>query len=75
MSEKTSKNVEIIADGSNQIKMVFPDEMEFSKGKRSISVEEVVKLLSGQSDAEVEGQICWPHCRSHCALTAVSLRG
>jgi len=73
--------VEIVADGTNRLTLVFPEGTELEGGKK-MTVEDVSKILRGAEDAEVEGQgsrSCrFPSliCRYHCSTnTAVSLRG
>ena len=51
--------VQAIADGTNKVSLVFPKAAKF-KGKKNISMNEVLKLLGKFSEGagDVEGQEC-----------------
>jgi hypothetical protein len=54
--------VQVIADGTNRVTLVFPKTAKV-KGKRKLSADEVLKLLFGVSKSEVAGQDCLVnHC-------------
>ncbi len=55
--------VQMIADGSNKVLLVFPRGAKL-KGKKTLSAAQVSKMLGLQSapkTAEVEGQCKWVH--------------
>lgn len=54
-SGKRSKNVKIVADGTRQVVLMFPEGISL-KVKKSVSYDELAKLLGADETDEVQGQ-------------------
>jgi hypothetical protein len=62
--KKRADDVQLIADGSNKVLLVFPKGSKL-KGKRRLSAAQVAKILKVKSGgADVQGQC--PHCYRQC---------
>ncbi|MGD1000194.1 MAG: hypothetical protein ABSA67_05790 [Candidatus Brocadiia bacterium] len=63
-AKSKKQSVRVIADGSNQLTLVFPKPSSLT-GKAEVSRAAVMKLLMGSSKGEVSGQ-CWGECSDCC---------
>lgn len=58
--KKRAGAVRMIADGSNRVLLVFPKGSKLT-GKKTLSADQVSRMLGVQGAAEVEGQCKWVH--------------
>ncbi len=66
---EAADNVQMIADGSNTVLLVFPKGSKL-KGAKTVSAAQVSKMLGKRRAGEVEGQ-----CSMTCAIWCDPFRG
>jgi hypothetical protein len=64
VKRKAPGAVQMIADGSNTVLLVFPKGSKLT-GKKTLSAAQVAKVLDTQRGADVEGQCAW-QCNIWC---------
>jgi hypothetical protein len=74
MAKKSNPQIEVVANGTNRLTLVFPEDAKIGKIRTRVPMGRVVEMLKGVAHGEVEGQEClelqlcdvYNYLKTHC---------